>query len=191
MKKIVLALTMMLCLAAMSVTAIAEKAEKEKPDYSFLEDMSVKELKQLRAEIDKLIGDDTEDAEPVSEVIELTTENLSEYLEMGLKYGERDTHSAIGISITYVDVFFDVYPVVPAQFNDVKITARISCPNGWSAKSSDSAYDEDDPENMIIEFRLPADGKYSETHSIGKSNWAAPPEKDCTLEIVSVEGTVE
>jgi len=46
MKKIVLALTMMLCLAAMSVTAIAEKAEKEKPDYSFLEDMSVKELKQ-------------------------------------------------------------------------------------------------------------------------------------------------
>ena len=54
MKRRCLALLSAVCLAAISVSCFADETEK---DYSYLEDMSVKELKELDAAIHALLGD--------------------------------------------------------------------------------------------------------------------------------------
>lgn len=56
MKKKLIALTTALCLAIAPMSILAE--ETEGTDYSYLEDMSVKELKELRDAINKILGDD-------------------------------------------------------------------------------------------------------------------------------------
>ena len=53
MKKRLIALMTVVCLAAVPVSVVAEET-----DYSYLEDMSVKELKELRDAINEILGDD-------------------------------------------------------------------------------------------------------------------------------------
>ena len=53
MKKRLVALMTAVCLAVAPVSVLAEET-----DYSYLEDMSVKELKELRDEINKILGDE-------------------------------------------------------------------------------------------------------------------------------------
>ncbi len=54
MKKRVIALLTAVCLAAAPMSVLAE----DKEDYSYLEDMSVKELKELRDAINEILGED-------------------------------------------------------------------------------------------------------------------------------------
>ena len=56
MKKRLIALMAAVCLAIAPMSILAE--ETEGTDYSYLEDMSVKELKELRDAINKVLGDD-------------------------------------------------------------------------------------------------------------------------------------
>ncbi len=123
--------------------------------------------------------------------VELTKENIYDYLEIGTSYGEYKTHTTIGVAFTDVDVYLKVYPVVSATFENVEITAEISCPIGWKVNSSDSAYSKSDVTVMKFTFRLPSDGRFEETHSIGRSSWKAAPNEDCKIKIISVTGTVK
>lgn len=122
--------------------------------------------------------------------VELTTENIGEYLEIDTTYGKHETHKSIGINFTYTDVYLKLYPIVSASFNNVEITLEIACPSEWKVTSSDSAYEKANDTRMVLTFKLPADGKYEETHNIGRAMWAKAPEKDCTVKIISVSGTV-
>ncbi len=73
MKKRILAL---LTATVMAVTPISVMAEEE-TDYSYLEDMSVKELRALRAAINELLGDEEgtgEDNTEETEEVETTEE---------------------------------------------------------------------------------------------------------------------
>ena len=75
MKKRQIALMAAVCLAVTPMSVFAEKT-----DYSYLEDMTVKELKELDAEIHKLLGSDVDNVageESSSEKEEITNEDLA------------------------------------------------------------------------------------------------------------------
>ena len=57
MKKRILAILLTICALSVQGTVFAEETEKE---YAYLEDMSIKELRELRSAINKLLGDEEE-----------------------------------------------------------------------------------------------------------------------------------
>lgn len=65
MKKRLIALMAAVCLAMAPMSVLAE--ETEATDYSYLEDMSVKELKALRDAINKILGDEGGSDEAITE----------------------------------------------------------------------------------------------------------------------------
>ena len=86
MKKRWIALLAAVCMVCSPVVTMAEET-----DYSYLEDMSVKELKALDAEIHKLLGDDGSKSSGSGEVTEevfnnskIAYEKLTEASEIGL-----------------------------------------------------------------------------------------------------------
>lgn len=69
MKKLWFALALTTCLVIMPVSVIAEET-----DYSYLEDMSVKQLKELRDAINKILGEENNTAKSNSTEAEVTEE---------------------------------------------------------------------------------------------------------------------
>ena len=78
MRKGCLALLSAVCLVTASISCFADETEK---DYSYLEEMSVKELKELDAAIHALLGN-AETAPTETEVIEKETETVEEKVLM-------------------------------------------------------------------------------------------------------------
>ena len=123
--------------------------------------------------------------------IQLTVDNFEDYFNISCSYGELETHKAIGINFAYVDTVIDVYQVSTGSLNNVKITLKVTTPNGWSLSSEDTAYSssKNDGEEFSITINMPASGEYSETHRIGKAVETRKPTANCRIEIVSVSGT--
>lgn len=128
-------------------------------------------------------------APTVPQNVELTKENIKDYLVFRTVYGEKETHKTLGINFTDVETKLEIYSTVAGTFENVNITLKIRCPNHWVVNSSDSAYNKSEDTAMTILVRLPAKGEYSEMHKIGRSYWAAAPESNCYIDIISVSGT--
>ena len=125
-----------------------------------------------------------------SKTVELTAENINEYFQFNVTYGDLDAHTSGGIAFAFVDVIVEAYPTVSGKLSNVKIKAEIKCPVLWTVSSSDPAYNEDDTGKMLIDIVMPADGKYTSTHRIGRAMYSAKPEIDCTFNIIEAEGTI-
>ena len=122
--------------------------------------------------------------------IELTTENIAEYLVIKYHYSDKEVAS-IG-SFATATVTIEIYPVAGGSFNNVKLILNSSIGNHWKVAESDSSYkylstltaewsDDSWQEMLITEIQLPADGKYTETHTIqGNSGMELPADKDMT-----------
>lgn len=138
----------------------------------------------------------TNDANPINteeeenNAIELTTENIAEYLVIKYHYSDKEVAS-IGSNAT-ATVTIEIYPVAGGSFNNVKLILNTSIGNHWKLAESDSSYkylktltaewsDDTWQEMLITEIQLPADGKYTETHTIqGNSVMELPADKEMT-----------
>lgn len=62
---------------------------------------------------------------------------------------------------------FETNPIKYGHFEDAYITVKIELNNeDWDVDRDDVAYNEDDPANLYVSFRLPANGEHNETHTI-------------------------
>ena len=125
--------------------------------------------------------------------VDLTKENIEEYLDFSVSHSsariQQTNIMGVNLSFSEVDVFLKIYPTVPGGFENVSISMKIHCPNNWEVDSSDREYDPNDTSTMTFTVDLPANGEYNETHTIGRSYYAAAPSEICSIEIVDVSGS--
>ena len=132
------------------------------------------------ATVEPTVPPTTESTEP-KEII-LTTDNINEYLVMKVKF-EGST------------VSIETYPIVGGSFNNVELVLNVYLGDPWfkispndpSYKYSIAAipnvpegdYWEDfSPENYVLtRIKLPADGKYTESHKFISTTWAHEDEE--------------
>ena len=111
MKKRIVTLMTVVCLTAAPLCVTAEET-----DYSYLEDMSVRELKELRNEIDKILGDE----ETISSVTEGIEESAEKLLEVCPPYQTTGAYEEPDSFIMGGDVYtggFTMQHSATAQFN--------------------------------------------------------------------------
>lgn len=96
MKRRVIALLTAVCLAAAPMSVLAE----DKEDYSYLEDMSVKELKELRDAINEILGED-EKSDDSNDDAELTNVEKSAVKALEALKDEVADPSALSVNKLY------------------------------------------------------------------------------------------
>lgn len=122
--------------------------------------------------------------------IQLTTDNISNYLAFEFDYSKVERENTLGISFGYTDITMKSFAVSAGSFDNVEITVEIPLTNGWSVSSSDKAYDENNSEMVICSFRLPASGEYTDTHDlIAAMVYKDPDSSNIKYTITSVSGT--
>ena len=122
--------------------------------------------------------------------VELTKDNIEEYLDFDFDYSEVERQKTIGITFGYTDITCNTYAVQAGDFNNVEVTVEILLNNGWSVSSSDTAYDKNNPEILTMNFRIPVDGEYTKTHDlIASIVFQDPDAQNINYNITSVSGT--
>lgn len=126
MKKII-AILLTLCFVLVPITVFAEGT-----DYSYLEDMSIKELKELRDEINKLLGDNGS-IEEIEE--ELTEEELTEEEELAITVIDELANSLKNPhSLKLYHVYADIYKMTASDTTDYGVWVEYSATNGYGAE---------------------------------------------------------
>lgn len=112
--------------------------------------------------------------------VQLTPDNINQYLIIGVEYGER-TEYVLKDSFTkksrYVSsININTDPSVPGFFYNVFVTFKIRVPNDWNLDVDDSAYSESVANGYIYDsegdryltatVRLTANGSNAESHRI-------------------------
>ena len=124
------------------------------------------------------------------EPVELTTDNIEDYLAFSFDYSDVERQTKIGISFGYTDLTLDCYAVASGSFTDASVTVESPLTNGWGVSSADKAYNPDDTETLVCSFRLPANGSYSETHDlIAAIAYSDPDVQNIAYTITEVSGT--
>ena len=122
--------------------------------------------------------------------VELTTDNIEEYLSFNFAYGDVERQTKLGISFGYTDLTMKTYAISSGNFENVKITLSVPLKNGWAVSSSDSAYNKADSETLTITFTLPASGELTATHDlIASMVYSNPDNQNINYTITSVTGT--
>ena len=123
-----------------------------------------------------------------NKAIELTTENISEYLVIKYHYSDKELGPIVAYASATVTI--EIYPIKGGSFNNVNLILNTTIGNHWEVAESDSSYkylktlnaewsDDTWKEMLITEIQLPADGKYTETHTItGISTHELPTDKE-------------
>ena len=135
----------------------------------------------------EIVPDELKEVE--TKEIELTVDNIKDYLAFEFDYSKVERQTKIGISFGYTDITMRSYAVSSGSFNNVEITVEIHLTNGWSVASSDEAYDRTNSEVLTCSFRLPASGEYTDTHDlIAAGVYSNPDSKNVYYTITSVSG---
>lgn len=122
--------------------------------------------------------------------VQLTTDNISDYLAFEFDYSEVERQKKLGISFGNTDITMRSYAVAAGSFNGVSITVEIPLSNGWSVSSVDKAYNENNSEVLICSFRLPSSGEYTDIHHlIASMMYSDPDSRNVKYTITSVSGT--
>lgn len=132
-------------------------------------------------------GGSSEPAAP--QEVQLTTENINDYLALEFDYSKVERETKIGLSFGYTDITLKSYAVAPGSFSNAEITVEVPLTNGWSVSSSDEAYDENNTETLTCTFRLPASGEYTDTHNlIASIVFRDPDSNNVKYTVTSVSG---
>ncbi len=138
----------------------------------------------------KTTGEDTaESVVSTAKEIELTKDNIDDYLIISGQYSKIEREYSLGISFGYSDFTINVEPAVSGKFNKASIVLRVKLTYGWSVSSSDPAYSESN-EYLTTTIRLPYNGTKNEIHSlIASFAYDNHNNQNVEVEIVSVTGT--
>ena len=122
--------------------------------------------------------------------VQLTVENINDYLAFEFDYSKVKRESKLGISFGYTDITMRSYAISAGSFSNAEITVEIPLTNGWSVSSSDEAYDKNNDEVLVCSFELPVSGEYTDTHElIASMVFSDPDGKNVKYTITSVSGT--
>ena len=122
--------------------------------------------------------------------VELTVDNINEYLAFEFDYSKVERESKIGLSFGYTDLTLSTYAVAAGSFSNAEITVEIPLTNGWSVSSGDEAYDENNSDVLVCTFRIPASGTYTDTHDlIASVVFSDPDSSNIRYTVTAVSGT--
>ncbi len=126
--------------------------------------------------------------------VALSIENINEYLELSFEYDKGEMKYMLELYYTDSELKFETNPLKNGHFEDAYITIKIELNNeDWDVDSDDAAYNEDDPANLYVSFRLPANGEHNETHNISGSKFFGKHSDfkigELTYSVVEVKGT--
>ena len=122
--------------------------------------------------------------------IELTKDNINEYISISGEYKNGDYHSSLLYYISTADLDFKAYSTVAGSFSNVEITVRADLSEKDGALGEEwHMADADDNSKVEFTFKMPANCNYSTSYSIecDRATWKLSG--TAKLEIVSVSGT--
>ena len=122
--------------------------------------------------------------------VELTKDNIGDYISISGEYKNGDYHSTILYYVSTADLDFKAYSTVAGSFSNVEITVRADLSEKTGALSEKwHMADSEDKSKVEFTFKMPASGDYSTSYSIecDRATWKLSG--SAKLEIVSVSGT--
>lgn len=132
--------------------------------------------------------EEPETTEPTDETIELTKENISEYIAIRGEYKNGTYHKLLVYYTSTADLEIQAYGVASGTFDNVKITVKANLKDKedflgkWHLTNIDA-------DSVTITFHMPSSGTYSSSYSIECDNCARKLSGSSELEIVAVSGT--
>lgn len=125
-----------------------------------------------------------------SKEIQLTAENIEEYLIINGQYSNYEMQNIGGFYLQNADFIITVDPRIPGAFYNVSIMLKVKLSEDWYVMSTDPAYSGGD-EYLTTTIILPADGSKEETHRLQAFGLKASQydNRDINFEIISVTGT--
>ncbi|NBI68332.1 hypothetical protein D1646_16300 [Pseudoflavonifractor sp. 60] len=128
--------------------------------------------------------------------VELTADNIEDYLSLSLETSNLRAHNILGTNFgSLQDITISAYAVQGGSFNNVQITFEIPLPTLGSSvelftvAESDDAYDENNETTLTLTVRLPANGEFSEVHTVGSSLSYNLDDYDIEYMIKEISGT--
>jgi len=122
--------------------------------------------------------------------IELTKDNIGEYITISGEYKNGDYHSSLFYYISTAELDFKAYSTVAGTFSNVEITVRANLSKEMGALSEKwHMADSEDKSKVQFTFKMPANGNYSTSYSIECDRQTLKLAGAAKLEIVSVSGT--
>lgn len=124
------------------------------------------------------------------EPIQLTRDNINNYINMRGEYKNGDYHKNLFYYVSTADLEFQAYSTVPGSFDNVEITVRVDLSDkdgqigeNWHIVNSA------DESKVEFTFKMPSNGQYNSSYSIecNRSTWKLSG--NSKLAIVSVSGT--
>lgn len=131
-------------------------------------------------------GGETE-TEP--EAVELTKENIGEYIEIRGEYKNGDYHAGFLYYTSTADLDIQAYSIVPGTFDNVKITVKANLQDKGEDSITKWHLAGTDGDSVKITFSMPSSGTYSSSYRIecDRNTWKLSGSSK--LEIVDVSGT--
>lgn len=122
---------------------------------------------------------------------------IEDYLSLSLETSNRRAHNILGTSFgSLQDITISAYAVQGGSFNNVQITFEIPLPTLptdsltlFEVVESDDAYDENNKTTLTFTVRLPANGEFSEVHTVGSSLSYNLDDYDIEYTITEISGT--
>lgn len=130
--------------------------------------------------------------------VELAADNIEDYLSLSLETSNLRAHNILGTNFgSLQDITISAYAVQGGSFNNVQITFEIPLPTLgdsyalFKVAESDDAYDEDNETTLAFTVRLPANGEFSEVHTVGSSLSYNLDDYDVEYTITEISGTFD
>lgn len=122
------------------------------------------------------------------EEIELTVDNIESYLSLDFEYSKIEETQIITATAYSTDVILNTYSTMGGSFNNVQITVTVLLENAWEVNPNDDAAETSGDGYLSFTFKLPANGDYTESHSI-RSLLGVILKDDISYRITDVNGT--
>ena len=130
--------------------------------------------------------------------VELAADIIEDYLSLSLETSNLRAHNILGTNFgSLQDITISAYAVQGGSFNNVQITFEIPLPTLgdsyalFKVAESDDAYDEDNETTLAFTVRLPANGEFSEVHTVGSSLSYNLDDYDVEYTITEISGTFD
>ena len=121
--------------------------------------------------------------------IELTKDNIGEYIAISGEYKNGEYHHSFFYYISSADLDFKAYSTVAGTFSNVEITVLADLSKEKGVLGEWHMADSEDDTKVQFTFKMPANGDYSNSFSIECDGQSLALSGTAKLEIVSVSGT--
>lgn len=123
-----------------------------------------------------------------SKGVELTTENITDYIALSGEFTESEYHQTILYYVSTSIIDFQAYSTVSGSFENVEITVRANIDDTGVLNEQWHLADSEEP-GVEFTFKLPANGNYTHSYGIECDRNSGKLKGSCDFTIVSVSGT--